>query len=289
MSAAAPPGHDLTGQVVIVTGGGGGIGAAVCRRLAQAGAHVVVADISQAGAAATAAAIGADQAAAARHATGAGQATGPARATVVPADVSDPRAVDQLVAATMQRFGRLDVVVNNAAIIAVQPLTETSLDTWRRIFGVNVEGPLLLMTAAARVMVAQQPSAHTGCRGKFINISSPAAEHGRGLVPAYGASKAALNHLSQSAAGTWGEQGISTTVVYPGDVEGAMWPGIGARLAAAEGRTAGEVITERLATAPTGRFQQPGEVAGAVLFVAAFRGQGLNGCTVWTQPHVTGP
>jgi galactitol 2-dehydrogenase len=262
MSPAAV-GRDLTGQVTIVTGGGGGIGAAVCRRLAQAGAHVIIADISQTAAEATAAAIGVDQAAA------------------VPADVSDPRAVDRLVAGTLERFGRLDVVV--------QPLTETSRNTWRRIFAVNVEGPLLLMTTAARAMLEQQPSTHTGCRGKFINISSPAAEQGRGLVPAYGASKAALNHLSQSAASTWGQQGISTTVVYPGDVDDAMWPGIGARLAAAEGRTAEEVITERLATAPTGRFQHPAEVADAVLFVAAFRGPDLNGCTVWTQPHVSGP
>jgi D-sorbitol dehydrogenase (acceptor) len=277
MTMTEPPGRGLTGQVVVVTGGGGGIGAAVCGRLAQAGAHVVVADISQAAAEATVRAIGA------------GQAAGPARATAVPADISDPGAVDRLVAGTLQRFGRLDVVVNNAAVIAVQPLTETSLGTWRRTFAVNVEGPLLLMTAAAPAMAAQPRSGHTGCRGKFINISSPAAEHGRGLVPAYGASKAALNHLSQSAAGTWGEQGISTTVVYPGDVDGAMWPGIAARLAAAEGRTAGEVITQRLATAPTGRFQHPGEVADAVLFVAAFRGQDLNGCTVWTQPHVAGP
>jgi D-sorbitol dehydrogenase (acceptor) len=270
MSVAAQPGRDLTGQVAIVTGGGGGIGAAVCARLAGAGAHVIVADIDRARAEATAAAIGAG------------------RATALTADVSDPTAVERLVARAV-RLGHLDVVVNNAAIIAVAPLAETSLDSWRRIFAVNVEGPLLLMTAAAGAMLAQEPSARTGCRGKFINVSSPAAEHGRCLVPAYGASKAALNHLSQSAAESWGTQGISTTVVYPGDVQGAIWPGIGARLAAAAGRTTAEVISERLALAPTGRFQHPGEVADAVLFVAAFRGQDLNGCTVWTQPHVTGP
>jgi D-sorbitol dehydrogenase (acceptor) len=269
MSAAAAS-RALTGQVIIVTGGGRGIGAAVCARLADAGAHVIVADIDQASAEATAAAIGAG------------------RATALAADVSDPAAVQRLVAAALQ-LGRLDVVVNNAAIIAVEPLAETSLGSWRRVFAVNVEGPLLLMTTAAGAMLAQEPSVHTGCRGKFINVSSPAAEHGRWLVPAYGASKAALNHLSQSAAESWGQQGISTTVVYPGDVQGAIWPGIGALLAAAEGRTTEEVVSERLATAPTGRFQHPGEVADAVLFVAAFCGPGLNGCTVWTQPHVTGP
>jgi NAD(P)-dependent dehydrogenase (short-subunit alcohol dehydrogenase family) len=270
MSVAAQVSRDLTGQLAIVTGGGSGIGAAVCARLADAGAHVIVADIDQAGAIATAGAIGAR------------------RATALPTDISEPAAVQRLIARAL-RLGRLDVVVNNAAIIAVEPLAETSLGSWRRIFAVNVEGPLLLMTAAAGAMLAQEPSAQTGCRGKFINISSPAAEHGRWLVPAYGASKAALNHLSQSAAESWGQQGISTTVVYPGDVEGAMWPGIGAQLAAREDRTTEELVSERMATAPTGRFQHPGEVADAVLFVAAFRGPGLNGCTVWTQPHVTGP
>lgn len=271
MTAADPVDRDLAGQVVIVTGGGGGIGAAICQRLAGAGAHVVVADISPAGAEATAAGLG------------------PGRATAVAADVSDPAGVGRLVRGTHERHGRLDAVVNNAGVVEVETLDQTSLDTWRRTFAVNVEGPLLLMQAAAGAMLAQEPSPATGCRGKFITISSEAAEHGRLMVPAYGASKAALNHLSRSAAVRWGPDGISTTIVYPGDVEGAMWPGVGARIAAAEGRTAGEVIAERLASAPTGRFQRPGEVADAVLFVAAFRGPDLNGAVVWTQPHVAGP
>ncbi len=271
MTAADPVDRDLTGQVVIVTGGGGGIGAAVCRRLAGAGAHVTVADISRAGAEATAAGIG------------------DGRATAVLADVSDPASVTRLVRGTVGRHGRLDAVVNNAGIVGVEPLDQTTLDTWRRTFAVNVEGPLLVMQAAAGVMLGQKPSPATGCRGKFITVSSEAAEHGRLMVPAYGASKAALNHLSRSAAVRWGPDGISTTIVYPGDVEGAMWPGVGARIAAAEGRSADEVISERLASAPSGRFQRPDEVADAVLFAAAFRGPDLNGAVVWTQAHVAGP
>jgi NAD(P)-dependent dehydrogenase (short-subunit alcohol dehydrogenase family) len=271
VTAAEPGNRDLAGQVIIVTGGGGGIGAAVCRRLAGAGAHVVAADISQAAAEATAAGIGAG------------------RATAVTADVSDPASVASLVRDTVTRHGRLDAVVNNAGIVVVEPLDLTSLETWRRTFAVNTEGPLLLMQAAAAVMLTQDLSPATGCRGKFITVSSEAAEHGRLMVPAYGASKAALNHLSRSAAVRWGPDGISTTIVYPGDVEGAMWPGVGARIAAAEGRSADEVIAERLAAAPSGRFQRPDEVADAVLFAAAFRGPDLNGTVIWTQAHVAGP
>jgi galactitol 2-dehydrogenase len=264
------PGRPLDGAVAIVTGGGNGIGAATCGRLADAGALVTVADISADAAQRTAAAIG-------------------PQATPVTVDVADPDAARRLVSDTADRQGRIDLLVNNAGIAPVEPLDSIALSTWQRVFAVNVDGPLLLMQAAAQVMLAQQPLRQTGCRGKLISISSPAAQEGRPLVPAYGASKAALNHLSWSAAATWGPAGISTTVIYPGDVEGGMWPGIGARIAELQGRTADEVISERLATSPTGRFQQPDEVADVVLFVAAYRGLDLNGRTIWTHQHVEGP
>jgi NAD(P)-dependent dehydrogenase (short-subunit alcohol dehydrogenase family) len=260
----------LAGTVAIVTGGGHGIGAAICRRLAEVGALVTVADISAADAEQTASAIGPNAAA-------------------VTVDVACADAARRLVAEVAARHGRIDLLVNNAGAAPVEPLDSMTLDIWQRAFAVNVEGPLVLMQAAAQVMLAQQPQQRTGCRGKLITIGSPAAQHGRPMVPAYGASKAALNHLSWSAAATWGQAGISTTVVYPGDVEGGMWPGISARIGELQGRSAQEVIAERLASVPGGRFQQPGEVADVVLFVAAYRGPGLNGCTVWTHQHVEGP
>ncbi len=262
--------RSLAGQAAIVTGGGRGIGAAVCRRLARAGSQVIVADIDQSAGQDTAREIGSP-------------------ATAVQADVRDSADVRRLVRVAAELTGRLDVVVNNAGIVPVESLDQTALETWRGTFAVNVEGPLQLMQEASAVMLAQDRSPQTGCRGKFINISSEAAETGRRLVPAYGASKAALNHLSRSAAATWGDQWISTTVVYPGDVEDAAWPAVGMRIAAAEGREVSEVIRDRLESAVTGRFQRPDEVADVVLFVAAFRGPGLNGRTVWTQPHVASP
>jgi NAD(P)-dependent dehydrogenase (short-subunit alcohol dehydrogenase family) len=263
-------GHVLDGAVAIVTGGGRGIGAAICGRLADAGALVTVADISAEDAERTASAIG-------------------PKAAAVTVDVASPDAARRLVSDTAARHGRIDVLVNNAGIAPVGPLDSVTLSAWQRAFAVNVEGPLQLMQATAQVMLGQQPLQQTGCRGKFITISSPAAQHGRPMVPAYGASKAALNHLSWSAAASWGPGGISTTVIYPGDVEGGMWPGIGARIAELQGRTADEVISERLAAAPGGRFQRPEEVADVVLFVAAYRGPDLNGCTVWADQHVEGP
>jgi NAD(P)-dependent dehydrogenase (short-subunit alcohol dehydrogenase family) len=261
--------RDLSGVVAIVTGGGRGIGAAISKRLAAARANVVVADICESNATRTADDIG-------------------PTATGMVVDVSSPSDAERLVADTVAKHDRIDILVNNAGIIAVEPLDRTNIDTWRQIFAVNVEGPLSLMLAASAVMLNQQPSERTGCRGKFISISSEAAEHGRLVVPAYGASKAALNHLSRSAAVTWGDEGICTTIVYPGDVEGAMWPRVGEQIAAAQGLSTEEVIRERLESAPSGQFQLPEEVADAVLFVAAFRGLDLNGRTVWTHPHVSG-
>jgi galactitol 2-dehydrogenase len=261
--------RDLSGVVAIVTGGGGGIGEAISRRLAAAHANVVVADICEGRATRTAEGIG-------------------SAAIAMVMDVADPAQAERVVGETVAKHGRVDLVVNNAGTIAVESLEQTSVETWRRIFAVNVEGPLSMMQAASAVMLRQRPAERTGCRGKFISISSEAAEHGRKLVPAYGASKAALNHLSRSAAITWGDQGICTTIIYPGDVEGAMWPGVGGQLAAVQGRSTEEVIRERLESAPSGRFQLPDEVADAVLYVAAFPGKDLNGRTVWTYSHVTG-
>jgi meso-butanediol dehydrogenase/(S,S)-butanediol dehydrogenase/diacetyl reductase len=263
-------GEALDGAVVVVTGGGNGIGAAICGRMADAGARVIVADISADDAQRTASAIGPS-------------------ATAVTVDVASADAARELVGDTAASYGRVDVLVNNAGIAPVEPLDNLTLTAWQRTFAVNVEGPLVLMQAAAQVMLAQEPLRRTGCRGKLITISSPAAQHGRPMVPAYGASKAALNHLSWSAAATWGPAGISTTVVYPGDVEGGMWPRLGTRIAELQGRTADEVISERLATSPSGRFQQPGEVADVVLFVAGYSGLDLNGRTIWTHQHVEGP
>jgi meso-butanediol dehydrogenase/(S,S)-butanediol dehydrogenase/diacetyl reductase len=256
-------------QVALVTGAGAGIGAAVCARLSAAGAMVIATDIDGDRAAITAADAGNREARFARR-----------------LDVSDPDQVKDTVRAAIADFGHIDILVNNAGIAPVSSLESLSLDAWRRVFAVNVDGPMMLTSAVAATMRKQGPSKETHCRGKIVNISSPAAEIGRPLLPAYGASKAALNHLSKSAAASWGDQGISTTIVYPDSVKDAMWPGLATQIAEAEGRTPEEVLAERIAGSPAGRLQEPDEVAAAVLFVAGYRGIGLNGRIVWSSTHV---
>lgn len=257
-------------QIAVVTGGARGIGAEISRQLGEAGATVVIADIAAVPVRATSASTG-------------DSTTILARAV----DVADPDQVNELIRGVVEEFGRIDLLVNNAGVAEVASLETVSLEAWRRTFAVNVEGALLTMRAAAAMMLTQSPREETGCRGKIVNISSRAAEVGYPLLPAYGASKAALNHLSKSAAVRWADQGIATTIVYPASVKDAMWPRLGHELAAAEGRTAADVIEERLAWTPSGRLQDPAEVAHAVLFAANFRGMGLNGQIVWSEAHVS--
>lgn len=259
----------LDGQVALVTGGGGGIGRATALALHEAGAHVVVADLRGDVASTVATAI--------RRSGG--------NALACACDVTDAGSVSDLLRQTSSFGGRLDILINNAGAIHVTALESLPLDLWRLIFAVNVEGPLLLTQGAAALMRRQEP-ATTGCRGKIINVSSPAAEVGRPLLAAYGASKAALNHLSKSTALALADRLIATTVLYPGSVMEGMMGAVQEELSALEGRSATEMLRDRVAALPLGRFQSPEETAAMVVYIAAAHGMALNGRVVWSEAHV---
>jgi NAD(P)-dependent dehydrogenase (short-subunit alcohol dehydrogenase family) len=261
----------VAGSVAVITGAGAGIGRGIARRLGAAGAGVVVADFDAARGTAVAEEIAAAGGAAIDCAT----------------DVRDPAGVDALVERALERFGRIDLLVNSAGVVAVEPFLDASLDAWRNVFAVNVEGALLVTQRVAAAMLRQDPEPRTACRGKIVNVSSAAAEVGRPFLPAYGASKAALNHLSKTAAAVLAEHDVPVTVLYPGNVADGMWDRLGVLIAAAEGKEAEDVVRERMAITPAGRFQTADEVAELALFVAAYVGMGLNGRILWTEPHVT--
>jgi NAD(P)-dependent dehydrogenase (short-subunit alcohol dehydrogenase family) len=261
----------LDHQVALVTGAGRGIGRAIAQAFAAAGARVLVADLRPEAAYATASSIAAD--------------AGEARAVQV--DVSSPASQDALFAALMDTYGRLDVLVNNAGIFHVAPFLDVALDDWRRVFAVNLDGALLATQRAGRLMMAQEPHPATGCRGKVVNIGSPAAERGRPFLPAYGASKAALNHLSRTSAVVLGEHLIATTVLYPTSVREGMFGEISQQMAPLEGSTPAAFEQERAASSPTGRLQDPSAVAEIALWVAALPGMDANGRLVHTEAHMT--
>ena len=186
----------LAGRTAIVTGGGKGIGAHYSRALAAAGARVMIADIAD----------GRDLAAEIAAAHGANSV---ASAVV---DVSDESAVKALVAATMERFGKIDVLVNNAALFA--PLQETKcteIDAglWDKVMAVNLRGPFLMVKHVAPRMTAQG-------YGKIINIGSGTAFRGIPWMLHYVTSKGGIMAFTRALARELGEHGIRVNTLAPG-------------------------------------------------------------------------
>jgi D-sorbitol dehydrogenase (acceptor) len=260
----------LADQVALVTGAGRGIGQAIACAFASEGARVVVADLDAEAASATARAIG---------------STG-GTALAVQTDVTSPEAQDRLFGRVREEFERLDILVNNAGIFHVAPLLDFPMDAWRRVFAVNLDGALLATQRAGRMMQAQTPHPSSNCRGKILNLSSGAAEVGRPYLPAYGASKAALNHLSKSTALVLGPRAIATTVLYPTSVREGMFGPIADQMAEFEGMTPDDFAAQRAAGSPLDRLQKPEEVAAIAVWVAAHPGMSLNGRLVHTEAHV---
>jgi len=259
----------LAGRVAIVTGAAGGIGRGIARRLAAAGMSVAVSSRD------------ADRARAVAEELGTLGAT----SLAVQADVTVPDDVERLVSAAVERYGRLDLMCNNAAQMYVVPFFESTLEGWQQVFQVNVGGALLGTQLAARQMRGQAVDADSGCRGKIVNVSSPAADVTVPTEAAYGASKAAVNHLTRNASVVLAGDLISVTALYPGNV----WEGMQGRLhqyaGDPPGPPAGPSARAKLESWPTGRWQRPDETGDMVVFIAAYSGMGLNGQLVVAHPH----
>ena len=197
MSLAPANGPRFADKVAIVTGGAGGIGLATSRRLAAEGARVVVADLKV---------DAAEAAAAGLRAAGAPDALGLA------CDVSDEDQVEATVAAAMARFGRLDVVVNNAGMMLFKPIADLTGAEWLRVLGVDLMGAVHFTRAAFRHMRG----------GAIVNVSSVHAERTSPLVAPYAAAKAAILSLTRSAAIEGAPLGIRVNAVTPGAIDTPM-------------------------------------------------------------------
>lgn len=185
-------------KVVIVTGAGQGIGRAYANAFAEEGAKVVIAEINEANARAVA-----------KEITDKGF-----RAIAIATDVSDANSVDKMVKTTVEKYARIDVLVNNAGIlnaIEMRPLEELSLKEWNRVIAVNLTGMFLCCKAVAPIMKSQK-------EGKIINISSGVVMVGRPYYPHYVASKAGVIGLTRSLARELGDWNIHVNAVAPGPV-----------------------------------------------------------------------
>ncbi len=241
---------DFSGKGVLVTGASRGVGAACARMFAERGARLVVH-------------YGIDREAA--EDVAASLPGGPH--FVEGADLADPRAVDRLAAAAVERLGRIDVLVNNAGIWVEHAPTTVAYrewrEAWRRTLDVNLLGP-----ANLSFLVANHMRDEGG--GRIVNVSSRGAFRGEPAGPAYGASKAGLNAMSQSMAKALGGDGVFVAVVAPGFVETEM-----AKPFLAD--DAGDAIRDEN---PLERIAKPEEVARAVLFLASEGTEFMTGCIV---------
>jgi NAD(P)-dependent dehydrogenase (short-subunit alcohol dehydrogenase family) len=224
----------LDGRVAVVTGGGSGIGAAVCRRLAAEGAHVVVVDLA-----------------------GGENVADEVGGLHVRADVTSPQDNERMYALALERHGRVDVAVHNAGICPPDDgsILETDLDAWRRVQEVNLTGVYLGCRVALPIML-QQGS------GSVVNTASTAALVGAATSQiAYTASKGGVLALSRELGVQFARSGVRVNALVPGVVTTPLVREVFANEPAQ--------VQRRLVHVPAGRFAEPAEVAAAVAFLAS--------------------
>lgn len=241
---------NLSGKVAIVTGAASGIGRATARALSADGASVVVADVHD-----EAGNDVATELAAAGH-----------EAVYVHADVSDPADVAGMVGAAMERFGRLDIAVNNAGIEGVPgPLTDTTDEHWNDVISVNLTGVFLCMRSEIPAMTA-------GEGGTIVNISSIAGLKGFPGSAPYVASKHGVIGLTRTAAAECGPLGVRVAAICPGVIDTEM-----IERATAENPALMEAL---LQSEPLGRLGRPEEIADAVRWICSDGAGFLTGAAV---------
>jgi NAD(P)-dependent dehydrogenase (short-subunit alcohol dehydrogenase family) len=245
------PKFDLSGKVALVTGGGRGIGRAIAMGLARAGASVVVASRTQKEIDAVAGEIQ--------------RSGGKALAVVTDLTVNDQ--LENLVQAAVKEFGRIDILVNNAARSFLRSLMDLREDGWDKVFNTNVKAAWLLSRLVARRMMEQKS-------GRIINITTVGAEKAELGMAAYGCSKAALKMLTRCMAREWAPFGIQVNAVGPGltktDFSKPIWSNP-------------EVAKHVSAAIPMGRLAEPEEIVGSVLFLASDAARFITGHSIYVD------
>lgn len=233
----------LDGKTALITGAARGIGLAFATTFVAEGARVAIADINLDRARLAAAALG-------------------DAAIAVEMDVSQQHSIDAAVAQTVAGLGRIDILINNAAIFTAAPIVEITRADYARVFDINVAGTLFTMQAVARHMIAR------GQGGKIINMASQAGRRGEALVAAYCATKAAVISLTQSAGLNLIAHGINVNAIAPGVVDGEHWDGVDAFFAKYENKAPGQKKAEVAAGVPFGRMGLPEDLTGMAVFLA---------------------
>jgi len=255
---------NLAGKIALVTGGGQGLGRALCFRLAREGADVVVADINMETAGQTAADIV--------------EETGQ-RAIAVPANVGDEAQVEAMVQRTVDELGRLDVLVSNAGVLRSGPVEEFELKDWRFVIDVNLIGYFLCCKYACRVMKAQGS-------GSIVQINSKSGKKGSFRNSAYAASKFGGIGLTQSVALEMAEYGVRVNAVCPGNLlDSPLWVNsLFKQYAHNQGISEEEVRQKYIDQVPMKRGCSYDDVCNLVAFLASDQSSYMTGQAI----NVTG-
>lgn len=252
-------GGRLEGKSALITGAARGIGLAFADAYLREGSKVMIADIDGDGAADAAASLKAR--------------FGGDRVASVAIDVTKQNSIDAAFADAQARLGGLDILVNNAALFDLAPITDITRDSYHRLFSVNVEGALFTLQAAAKAMIA------SGARGKIINMASQAGRRGEAFVAVYCATKAAIISLTQSAGLDLIKHGINVNAIAPGVVDGAHWDHVDSLFARYENRPLGEKKKLVGEAVPLGRMATAADLTGTAVFLASSESDYIVGQT----------
>jgi len=245
---------DLTGKIAIVTGARRGIGRGIALKLAEAGADVVVSDISQEDCQKVVEEIKAID----------------RKGLAVKCDVTQKSEVEEMVRKTVEEFGKVDILVNNAGIAPFKPFLELTEEDWDKVIDINLKGQFLCAQAAAKEMVKNK-------WGRIVNIASIASgQVGVGFpnIAHYCASKGGITAMTEALALELSPQGINVNAIGPGVIETAMTEGL---------LSNPEVKKGILARVPKRRTGQPEDVAAAVVFLASDEADYVTGAVLFVD------
>lgn len=244
---------EFDGKAVIVTGGALGIGRGIAKEFAAAGAGVAIADLNPGAAEELVAEL----------------AAGGRTAVAVVGDVSKAADAERMVTAAVDRFGRLDVLVNNAGILPIDcyfRVEDTPEEVWDRILGVNLKGVFLMSKYAI-------PHLRSSGGGVIVNMSSVQGLQSMPRVPSYAASKGGILSLTRNMALDYAREGIRVVAVCPGTIDSELVR----QLARSEGGDEDANVRRYGSFHPLGRIGTPADVANAVLFLSSDRASFITG------------